>query len=116
MKRILVITKNILKYWWWQDIEKPNIFLKFINLGMALFLSFCLLAWMCGEDWNIILRIIISIYGSACFMSFWPVSYMFNKKDKLKESLFFIFKKFFLFFSIVILISYASKEYKDKNM
>ncbi|EOU1115607.1 hypothetical protein ACV3VS_14630 [Clostridium perfringens] len=57
MKKLAFIIKNILKFWWWQDIEKSNIFIRVMNLGMALFLSFCLLIWMCGENWNIISKV-----------------------------------------------------------
>ncbi len=70
MKKLAFIIKNILKFWYWQDIEKSNIFIRLMNLGMALFLSFCLLVWMYGESFNIILRSFISIYGVLCFMSF----------------------------------------------
>ncbi|EOU1915555.1 hypothetical protein [Clostridium perfringens] len=57
MKKLSFIIKNILKFWWWQDIEKSNIFIRLMNLGMALFLSFCLLVWMYGENWNIISKV-----------------------------------------------------------
>ena len=57
MKKLAFIIKNILKFWWWQDIEKSNVFIRVMNLGMALFLSFCLLIWMCGENWNIISKV-----------------------------------------------------------
>lgn len=57
MKKLSFIIKNILKFWWWQDIEKSNIFIRVMNLGMALFLSFCLLVWMYGENWNIISKV-----------------------------------------------------------
>lgn len=50
MKKLAFVIKNILKFWWWQDIEKSNIFIRLMNLGMASFLSFCLLAWMYGES------------------------------------------------------------------
>ncbi|MDK0898671.1 hypothetical protein P5F38_07420 [Clostridium perfringens] len=111
MKKLAFIIKNILKFWWWQDIEKSNIFIRVMNLGMALFLSFCLLIWMCGENWNIILRLFISIYGVLCFMSFWPVSYLFDEKDKVKGSTFYIFQNISVFFSIIILVVYILKNY-----
>ena len=56
MKKLAFIIKNILKFWYWQDIEKSNVFIRVMNLGIALFLSFCLLVWMYGERFNIILR------------------------------------------------------------
>lgn len=31
MKRLAFIIKNILKFWWWQDIEKSNIFIRAMN-------------------------------------------------------------------------------------
>ncbi|MDK0936594.1 hypothetical protein P5F51_10855 [Clostridium perfringens] len=111
MKKLAFIIKNILKFWWWQDIEKSNIFIRLMNLGMALFLSFCLLAWMYGESFNIILRSFISIYGVLCFMSFWPVSYLFDEEDKVKGSTFYIFQNISVFCSIILLIIYILKNY-----
>ncbi|MCX0371057.1 hypothetical protein QTH11_02015 [Clostridium perfringens] len=111
MKKLAFIIKNILKFWWWQDIEKSNIFIRLMNLGMASFLSFCLLAWMYGESFNIILRSFISIYGVLCFISFWPVSYLFDEKDKAKGSTFYIFQNISVFFSIIILVVYILKNY-----
>ncbi|MDK0545595.1 hypothetical protein P5F50_02230 [Clostridium perfringens] len=70
MKKLAFIIKNILKFWWWQDIEKSNIFIRLMNLGMALFLSFCLLVWMYGENFNIILKIIYKYLWSSMFHVF----------------------------------------------
>ncbi|MGM8271790.1 hypothetical protein ACSXDL_02305 [Clostridium perfringens] len=108
---ILKQSQNILKFWYWQDIEKSNVFIRVMNLGIALFLSFCLLAWMYGESFNIILRSFISIYGVLCFMSFWPVSYLLDEKDKVKGSTFYIFQNISVFFSIIILVVYILKNY-----
>lgn len=115
MKKIFYVFKYILKYWFWQDVEKPNIFIQIINLIFSLFLSFCLVAWMYGEDWNVILRILISIYGVTCFMSFWPVSHLLDEKNKLIEGVFYIAQNIFIFCSIYILIIYILRKYKEEK-
>ncbi|MGG5460463.1 hypothetical protein [Clostridium sp. B9] len=113
MNKIFYILKSILKYWIWQDVEKPNIFIQILNLVFSLFLSFCLLAWMYGEDWHLILRILISIYGVCCFMSFWPVSHLLDEKNELIGSVFYIAQNIFIFCAIYFLIIYILKKYKD---
>lgn len=115
MKKIFYVFKYILKYWFWQDVEKPNIFIQIINLIFSMFLSFCLLAWMYGESWNVVLRILISIYGFTCFMSFWPVSHLLDEKDKLIEGVFYIVQNIFIFCAIYILIIYILRKYKEEK-
>lgn len=44
-------------------------------------------------------------------MSFWPVSYLFDEKDKVKGSTFYIFQNISVFFSIIILVVYILKNY-----
>ena len=40
MKKLAFIIKNILKFWYWQDIEKSNVFIRVMN-----FLSLSMDVW-----------------------------------------------------------------------
>ncbi len=44
-------------------------------------------------------------------MSFWPVSYLLDEKDRVKGSTFYIFQNISVFCSIILLIIYTLNNY-----
>ncbi len=57
------------------------------------------------------IKIIYKYLWSFMLHVFWPVSYLFDEKDKVKGSTFYIFQNISVFFSIIILVVYILKNY-----
>ncbi|MPQ44611.1 hypothetical protein [Clostridium tarantellae] len=114
MKKISLIIKNLLLIFWWQDIEKSNIFVRILNYIFAFSLSFGSFSLVILSNINIILKIILGIYLIINIISFWPVSHLLEQKDKFKGSMFFIFQNNCILFSFIILLNYIIKK-EEKN-
>ncbi|AIY79843.1 hypothetical protein FDC58_06555 [Clostridium botulinum] len=112
MKRVLLIIKKLLIIFWWQDIEKSNIFVRILNYIFAFTLSFGAFSWTYLSNMNLILKIIVGIYGVLTFMSFWPASNLLDEESEAKGSIFYIFQNTLIIFSFIILLRYIIKEEK----
>ncbi|NFS94001.1 hypothetical protein FDF05_13785 [Clostridium botulinum] len=112
MKRVLLIIKKLLIIFWWQDIEKSNIFVRILNYIFAFTLSFGAFSWTYLSNMDLILKIIVGIYGVLTFMSFWPASNLLDEESEAKGSIFYIFQNTIIIFSFIILLRYIIKEEK----
>ncbi|MBN1068211.1 hypothetical protein [Clostridium sp. ZS2] len=112
MKRVLLIIKKLLIIFWWQDIEKSNIFVRILNYIFAFTLSFGAFSWTYLSNMNLILKIIVGTYGVLTFMSFWPASNLLDEESEAKGSIFYIFQNTLIIFSFIILLRYIIKEEK----
>ncbi|MGN2338775.1 hypothetical protein ACTFIN_11750 [Clostridium cagae] len=112
MKRVLLIIKKLLIIFWWQDIEKSNIFVRILNYIFAFTLSFGAFSWTYLSNMNLILKIIVGTYGVLTFMSFWPASHLLDEESEAKGSIFYIFQNTLIIFSFIILLRYIIKEEK----
>ncbi|NFT07466.1 hypothetical protein FDF26_10385 [Clostridium botulinum] len=110
MKRVLLIIKKLLIIFWWQDIEKSNIFVRVLNYIFAFTLSFGAFSWTYLSSMNLILKIIVGTYGVLTFMSFWPASNLLDEESEAKGSIFYIFQNTLIIFSFIILLRYIIKE------
>ncbi|KAI3349550.1 hypothetical protein FDB55_09370 [Clostridium botulinum] len=117
MKKALLVVKRLLIIFWWQDIEKSNIFVRILNYIFAFTLSFGAFSWTYLSNMNLILKIIVGTYGVLTFMSFWPASNLLDEESEAKGSIFCIFQNTFIIFSFIIILRYVINEekYNDKR-
>ncbi|ACD54156.1 hypothetical protein ST12_09545 [Clostridium botulinum] len=114
MKKALLVVKRLLIIFWWQDIEKSNIFVRILNYIFAFTLSFGAFSWTYLSNMNLILKIIVGTYGVLTFMSFWPASNLLDEESEVKGSIFYIFQNVLIIFSFIIILRYIIKEEKYK--
>lgn len=110
IKNIFLVIKKLLVIFWWQDIEKSNIFVRILNYIFAFTLSFGVFSWVYLSNMNIFFKIIIGTYGILTFMSFWPASYLLEEESKVKGAIFYIFQKPLIIFSFIILLKCVINE------
>ncbi|MBN1035698.1 MULTISPECIES: hypothetical protein [Clostridium] len=117
MKKVLLVAKKLLIIFWWQDIEKSNIFVRLLNYIFAFTLSFGAFSWTYLSNMNLSFKIIVGTYGVLTFMSFWPASYLLDEESEVKGSIFYIFQNALIIFSFIIILRYIIKEekYNDKR-
>ncbi|GAA0068472.1 hypothetical protein UT300002_32610 [Clostridium perfringens] len=116
-KKYKYIFKSFLCLWFWQDIEKSNIFIRIMNWGIVLFLSFCIFCWCFAEtNIHICFRVIISLYGIFSLMSYWPASYLLDEKNKIGGFAFSVSQNISVLFSVFILFKYILSKYKEENL
>ncbi len=118
MKKVLLIVKRLLIIFWWQDIEKSNIFVRILNYIFAFTLSFGAFSWTYLSNMNLILKIIVGTYGVLTFMSFWPASYLLDEESEANGSTFYIFQNVLIIFSFIIILRYIiiNEKYNDKRV
>ena len=109
MKNENNITINIIKYLYWQDIEKSNILPRILSYIFSTFLSFIFTVVLLDTPLNYPIRIFLSVYMIVNIFSYWPVQHYYSRDNLLKGTLTYIFMKFFIFISFFFLIKIASK-------
>ncbi|ATD55975.1 hypothetical protein [Clostridium chauvoei] len=112
MGKLIITPKGIFRMFYWQDIERSNIFIRILNLIFAIVLSFGAYSTVYLSNMNIILKIIIGSYLIVNIMSYWPTEYLLDEKNKVVSATFFIFQNNFILFSFIILLRYVLKEQK----
>lgn len=109
MKSLYTTDKNILKYWLWQDIEKPHWLPWLLNIGFSVFLTaiFTVVIWYLPI--NTILKTLLSFYMGVNIFSYWPVQKYYDNKNLAKGSFYYFGIKFLFFISFFFLIKIRLK-------